>query len=222
MFLNSINDRTMVRHVIWDWNGTLVDDVRLCVQILNQELKAHQIEEISINEYRQKFFFPVACYYKKLGLPYSGLNYEALAVRYIGEYRKRFKECQLHDGAVKTLEWLDSRGITQSILSAGKQSDLESFVKHFAVDSFFCFIDGAKDIEASGKNERAYGHLSELGINPEDVFLVGDTCHDWEVAQIIGCRSLLFTLGHVGADRLKRDESTVITSLSEVCTWVSH
>ena len=212
----------MVRHVIWDWNGTLVDDVRLCVQILNQELKAQQIEEISINEYRQKFFFPVACYYKKLGLPHSGLNYEALAVRYIGEYRKRFKECQLHDGAVKTLEWLDSRGITQSILSAGKQSDLESFVKHFAVDSFFCFIDGAKDIEASGKNERAYGHLSEIGINPEDVFLVGDTCHDWEVAQIIGCRSLLFTLGHVGADRLKRDESTVITSLSEVCTWVSH
>jgi phosphoglycolate phosphatase len=212
----------MVRHVIWDWNGTLVDDVSLCVRILNQELKAHQIEEISINEYRQKFFFPVACYYKKLGLPYSGLKYEALAVRYIGEYRKRFKECQLHDGAVKTLEWLDSRGITQSILSAGKQSDLESFVKHFAVDSFFCFIDGAKDIEASGKNERAYGHLSEIGINPEDVFLVGDTCHDWEVAQIIGCKSLLFTLGHVGADRLKRDESTVITSLSEVCTWVSH
>ena len=212
----------MVRHVIWDWNGTLVDDVSLCVQILNQELKAHQIEEISINEYRQKFFFPVACYYKKLGLPYSGLNYETLAVRYIGEYRKRFKECQLHDGAVKTLEWLNSRGITHSILSAGKQSDLESFIKHFAVDSFFCFIDRAKDIEASGKNERAYGHLSELGINPEDVVLVGDTCHDWEVAQIIGCRSLLFTLGHVGTDRLKRDESTVITSLSEVCTWVSH
>ena len=212
----------MVRHVIWDWNGTLVDDVSLCVQILNQELKAHQIEEISINEYRQKFFFPVACYYKKLGLPYSGLKYEALADRYISEYRKRFKECELHDGAVKTLEWLDSRGITQSILSAGKQSDLESFVKHFAVDSFFCFIDGAKDIEASGKNERAHEHLSEISINPEDVVLVGDTCHDWEVAQIIGCRSLLFTLGHVGADRLKRDESTVITSLSEVCNWVSH
>ena len=212
----------MVRHVIWDWNGTLVDDVSLCVQILNQELKAHQIEEISINEYRQKFFFPVACYYKKLGLPYTGLKYQALAIRYISEYRKRFKECQLHDGAFKALEWLDSRGITQSILSAGKQSDLESFVKHFAVDSFFCFIDGAKDIEARGKDERAHEHLSEIGINSEDVLLVGDTCHDWEVAQIIGCRSLLFTLGHVGSDRLKRDESTVITSLSEVCNWVSH
>ena len=99
----------MVRHVIWDWNGTLVDDVSLCVQILNQELKAHQIEEISINEYRQKFFFPVACYYKKLGLPFSGFKYEALANRYISEYRKRFKECQLHDGAFKTLEWLNSQ-----------------------------------------------------------------------------------------------------------------
>jgi phosphoglycolate phosphatase len=212
----------MVRHVIWDWNGTLVDDVSLCVQILNQELKAHQIEEISINEYRQKFFFPVACYYKKLGLPFSGFKYEALAKRYISEYRKRFKECQLHDGAFKTLEWLNSQKISQSILSAGKQSDLESFVKHFAVDSFFCFFDGAKDIEARGKDERAHEHLSEIGINSEDVLLVGDTCHDWEVSQIIGCRSLLFTLGHVESGRLKRNESTVITSLSEVCTWVSH
>lgn len=212
----------MVRHVIWDWNGTLVDDVSLCVQILNQELKAHQIEEISINEYRQKFFFPVAYYYKKLGLPFSGFKYESLANRYISEYRKRFKECQLHEGAVKTLEWLNSQNISQSILSAGKQSDLESFVKHFGMDSFFCFVDGAKDIEARGKDERAHGHLSEMGINPEDVLLVGDTCHDWEVAQIIGCRSLLFTLGHVESDRLKRNESTVITSLSEVCTWVSH
>jgi phosphoglycolate phosphatase len=212
----------MVRHVIWDWNGTLVDDVSLCVQILNQELKAHQIEEISIPDYKQKFFFPVACYYKKLGLPYFGFKYEALAIRYISEYRKRFKECQLHDGAFKTLEWLQTRGISQSILSAGKKSDLDCFVKHFALDSFFCFIDGAKDIEARGKDERAHTHLSEMGINPEDVLLVGDTCHDWEVAQIIGCRSLLFTLGHVGSDRLKRDESNIITSLSEVCNWVSH
>ena len=212
----------MVRHVIWDWNGTLVDDVSLCVQILNQALKAHQIEEISINEYRQKFFFPVAYYYKKLGLPFSGFKYEALTNRYISEYRKRFKECQLHEGAVKTLEWLNSQNISQSILSAGKQSDLESFVKHFGVDSFFCFVDGAKDIEARGKDERAHKHLSEMAINPEDVLLVGDTCHDWEVAQIIGCRSLLFTLGHVESDRLKRNESTVITSLSEVCAWVSH
>ncbi len=212
----------MVRHVIWDWNGTLVDDVSLCVQILNQELKAHQIEEISINEYRQKFFFPVAYYYKKLGLPFSGFKYEALAKRYISEYRKRFKECQLHDGAFKTLEWLNSQKISQSILSAGKQSDLESFVKHFAVDSFFCFVDGAKDIEARGKDERAHEHLSEMGINPGDVLLVGDSCHDWEVAQIIGCKSLLYTLGHVELDRLKRNDSTLITSLSEVCTWVSH
>ena len=212
----------MVRHVIWDWNGTLVDDVSLCVQILNQELKAHQCEEISINEYRQKFFFPVACYYKKLGLPYSGSKYKGLAIRYICEYRQRFKECQLHNGAFKTLEWLNSQRISQSILSAGKKSDLESFVKHFAVDQFFCFIDGAKDIEARGKNERAHEHLSEMGINPADALLVGDTSHDWEVAQIIGCRSLLFTRGHVETDRLKRDGSTLITSLSQVCNWVSN
>ena len=212
----------MVRHVIWDWNGTLIDDVGLCVKILNEELRNYQIEAISINEYRQKFFFPVASFYKQLGLPYSGCKYDALALRYISEYRKRFTGCQLHDGAVRTIERLNSQGISQSILSAGKQSDLEGFVKHFSVDSFFNFVDGAEDIEARGKNERAQEHLSEIGVYAEDAVLVGDTCHDWEVAQIIGCKSFLFTLGHVDTSRLKKFESTLITSLSEVCNWVSN
>ena len=212
----------MVRHVIWDWNGTLIDDVGLCVKILNEELRNYQIEEISINEYRQKFFFPVASFYKQLGLPYSGCKYDALALRYISEYRKRFIGCQLHDGAVRTIERLNSQGISQSILSAGKQSDLEGFVKHFSVDSFFNLVDGAEDIEARGKNERAQEHLSEIGVTAEDAVLVGDTCHDWEVAKLIGCKPLLFTNGHVEMERLKQWNTPTISCLSEVYDWVSN
>ena len=107
-------------------------------------------------------------------------------------------------------------------MSAGKQSDLESFVKHFGVDSFFCFVDGAKDIEGEVRMKGLIEHLSEMAINPEDVLLVGILVTIGKWPKLVGCRSLLFTLGHVESDRLKRNESTVITSLSEVCAWVSH
>lgn len=210
----------MIKHIIWDWNGTLVDDVDLCVEILNQELTIRHISEISVRHYKEKFFFPVNEFYETLGLPSNGTEYECLNETYIREYRARYKECDLHFGARETLEKLISKGISHSILSAGKRADVESFTRHFGVNSLFLEIDGASNIEAKGKDERALDHLSRFGFHQSEVILVGDSCHDWEVAQLIGCNAILFEHGHVEGDRLKMLSSSTIKYLSQVCNWV--
>jgi phosphoglycolate phosphatase len=210
----------MIRHIIWDWNGTLVDDVDLCVEILNQELTIRNISEISVRHYKQKFFFPVNEFYKTLGLPSNGTEYECLNKTYIQQYRTRYKECDLHFGARETLKKLNSKGISHSILSAGKQSDVESFTNHFGVHSLFLEIDGASNIQAKGKDERASDHLSRLGFHQSEVILVGDSCHDWEVGQLLGCNVILFEHGHVDGGRLKMLNSCTINYLSQVCNWV--
>ena len=210
----------MIKHIIWDWNGTLVDDVDLCVEILNQELTIRDISEISVRHYKEKFFFPVNEFYETLGLPSNGTEYECLNETYIREYRARYKECDLHFGARETLEKLISKGISHSILSAGKRADVESFTRHFGVNSLFLEIDGASNIEAKGKDERALDHLSRFGFHQSEVILVGDSCHDWEVAQLIGCNAILFEHGHVEGDRLKMLSSSTIKYLSQVCNWV--
>lgn len=210
----------MIKHIIWDWNGTLVDDVDLCVEILNQELTIRHISEISVRHYKENFFFPVNEFYETLGLPSNGTEYECLNETYIREYRARYKECDLHFGARETLEKLISKGISHSILSAGKRADVESFTRHFGVNSLFLEIDGASNIEAKGKDERALDHLSRFGFHQSEVILVGDSCHDWEVAQLIGCNAILFEHGHVEGDRLKMLSSSTIKYLSQVCNWV--
>jgi phosphoglycolate phosphatase len=212
----------MVKHIIWDWNGTLVDDVHICVDILNNALAKHQIEKISIDEYRRKFFFPVARFYQMLGLPSYGPKYQALAEYYIIEYRNRFKECNLHPLAFQTLERLQAYGVSHSILTAGKQSDVEYFINYYGLDGQIHFVDGANNVEASGKDERALEHLSFLDVNCDEALLVGDTCHDWEVARLIGCKPLLFTNGHVEMERLKQWNTPTIACLSEVYDWVSN
>ena len=95
-----------VKHIIWDWNGTLIDDVSLCVQILNSVLFNHGKEKVSINQYRKTFFFPVSKFYESLGLPCSGEAYERLAQNYIKKYRNEYKGCFLHDHTFKTVKSL--------------------------------------------------------------------------------------------------------------------
>ena len=212
----------MIKHVIWDWNGTLIDDVGLCVDVLNHILIRYNIKSLTVEEYRNLFFFPVSNFYKTLGLPSSGTDYELLTKDFIDQYRKNFTQCDLHFSALHTVKRLNSMGISQSILSAGCQSDVETFVKFFKIESFISFIDGAKDIQANRKDNRALKHLSFLNMRAEDSLLVGDTCHDWEIARLIGCSSILFTKGHVSAKRLKRLNSTTIESLADIAGLLSN
>jgi len=210
----------MVKHVVWDWNGTLVDDVALCVDILNHALLIHGKKETNVETYRNTFFFPVAKFYKTLGLPSYGESYCRLSENYIQEYRNRFKECTLHLGAEGIIEELDSMGISQSVLSAGKQEDIEHFISFYGLNNRMSLIDGANNIEAKGKEDRALQHLEELGLDPMHALLVGDSLHDWDVAKLIGCKVLLFEQGHISPSRLKKVPAQRIKSLVEVSKWV--
>ena len=87
------------KHIIWDWNGTLVDDVWLVVEIMNKMLKKRHLPGIDSKKYREIFDFPVIKYYIKLGFDFSRESFEDLTIEFIGEYYDRFNECKLFDQA---------------------------------------------------------------------------------------------------------------------------
>ena len=53
-----------IKHVIWDWNGTLVDDAWLFVELMNDELHKRNLTKINVNDYKNHFTFPVKKYYE--------------------------------------------------------------------------------------------------------------------------------------------------------------
>ena len=117
-------------HVIWDWNGTVLDDADLCVEIVNEILLSQNLNTISTRSYREQFEFPVRIYYDRLGLPSNAPLFERFSQKFIKEYRKRWKKCRLQKDAIQTISFLYSSGIKQSILSAGKQEHVDSFTHH--------------------------------------------------------------------------------------------
>ena len=59
------------KHIIFDWNGTLVDDAWIFVDILNVLLTTRGLKVITIKDYRNKFCFPIKLFYKNLGVDIS-------------------------------------------------------------------------------------------------------------------------------------------------------
>ena len=207
-------------HVIWDWNGTVLDDADLCVEIVNAILLSQNLKSITVDGYREKFEFPVRIYYERLGLPSSGPLFEKFSYQFIKEYHLSWKKCNLQEYAKETIAFIKSKGIEQSILSAGKQEHVEGFVDHHELRAFFAFVSGTKDIYAAGKLETGKLHLSKLKADPDDCLLIGDTTHDFEVAENLGIDCLLFGGGHHSEKRLRATGATVINSLSEVNSWL--
>jgi len=204
------------RHIIWDWNGTLINDVWLVVEIMNKMLNKRNLPGIDSNRYREIFDFPVTRYYLKLGFDFSLEPFEELTVEFISEYYERFNECKLFDKAEEVLKEISDMGIGQSILSASKEDVLTEKIGYYAIGKYFCRILGLDNHYAESKVDRGKKWIAELNLNPQDVLLIGDTTHDYIVSKHIGSDCLLIASGHYSYERLVKSGVDVVSSLKEI------
>ena len=112
------------KHVIWDWNGTLVDDVDYSIKIINKILENRAMKTVSSNYYREIFGFPIKDYYTKLGFDYKSESFEDVADEFIREYNQGSCFCKLYEGVEDILKRIANFNIRQSILSAMSEVDL--------------------------------------------------------------------------------------------------
>lgn len=207
---------TDYKYVIWDWNGTLLDDAWLCLEVMNGLLRKRKMAEISEERYREIFSFPVKNYYQALGFDFESEPFEFVSTEFITEYDRRKFECKLQNGARELLNHLQEKNIGQSILSASKHSSLQEIVHFYELVPFFQDIKGIDDHHAHGKTDNARRMMADLDYSPENVLLVGDTVHDYEVADTIGIDCWLVEGGHQDAQRLSTCNTRSISSLTDL------
>ncbi len=204
------------QHIIWDWNGTLINDAWLVVEIINKMLARRKLQEVNQERHRDIFDFPVMKYYSSIGFDFSKESFERLTDEFISEYYDRFNECQLFDEAEGVLRQIRERGILQSVLSASQEDLLKAKIKHYGIDKYFYNIIGLKNHYAESKIERGKSWVTKLNLEPRDVLLIGDTIHDYDVSKSIGCDCLLVANGHHSYERLASQGVEVIKSLKEM------
>jgi phosphoglycolate phosphatase len=206
------------RHIVWDWNGTLLDDLDLSIEIVNGMLSRRGLPTMDRERYHAVFDFPVRSYYAQLGFDTSEDSFRELSREFIGEYDRRRFETHLHTGAEAVLDATLARGMSQSILSAYKHDTLCEIVDHFGLTSRFARLSGLDDIYAHSKAELGRRCIEELRLAPRDVVLIGDTLHDFDVAGAMGVDCILVAHGHHPLDRLAAKSPNVVNNLRDVAT----
>lgn len=212
------------KHIIWDWNGTILDDVELSLTLINELLVKHDLPSITLAEYRNIFTIPVRNYYIRAGFDFTRLSFEVVGKMWMDEYEKRKYSCRLFDGITDVMEKIKEMQIGQSILSAYSQHTLEEMVEYFGLNKYFSHIVGLDNIYAASKVEQGKDLIKRIGLKKGEVLLIGDTLHDLEVASEIGADCLLLTCGHQSEEQFRSNNngaavSGILHSVDKLLTW---
>ena len=203
--------------VIWDWNGTLLDDTDMCYRIANEmRLERGMALMQGIEEYRRYFTFPVVDYYRRMGYTFETEPFEHISRQFVAMYAERFPSCALQPCAKDALSAVLKGGARQVLLSATGQEKLDEQVAHFQLNAYFERVIGSSNNLAHGKADYAIEFLRESGVSPARALFVGDTDHDFEIASAIGCGCALLTLGHQTREHLASLGAALVDSLCEV------
>lgn len=207
-------------HIIWDWNGTLLNDAWLCVDVMNGMLKEYSLPLSTLEDYREVFDFPVREYYRKLGFDFSVHPFEKVGMDWMVLYNERQKEASLHEGAQEVLQFIRERGYRQSILSAREQNELRKETGEMGVSGYFDHVFGLDDHYAHGKTDVGRRLLEVLGAPLQSLLFIGDTLHDAEVAYELGIDCILIPNGHQSHLRLLSSGVPVISEIGELRTLI--
>jgi phosphoglycolate phosphatase len=211
-----------IDNIIWDWNGTLLNDVEMCIECMNHLLKPRNLPKLNLEKYREVFTFPVKDYYEKVGIDFEKDPFDTIGHHFMDLYFERLDKCELQHRALDILESNKRRGLKQFILSAMEQKVLEKSLHDLGVFSYFEAVYGIDNHLAAGKLERAFQMIEDFDICKAKTLLIGDTLHDAEVGSVLNIEIVLVANGHQNYDRLKRSGEIVIKDFTLLESTIQH
>ena len=199
-------------YILWDWNGTLLDDTQAALDTLNIMLARRGTKPIAMDFYRDHFAFPVKPFYKSIGVCLENEDWDALAQEYHDLYAEQPK--RLNTEAIAALEKVKAAGVKQSIISALRQDLLDEATAFYGVAPYMECIYGVDNLDGASKLDRALELLTH--IDDADPVVIGDALHDKEVADALKVRCVLCGQGSHAAWRLREVAPTGETLLEAV------
>lgn len=181
--------------VIWDWNGTLIDDRDIAIGAVNDTLDIYGMPHIDREKYYSFMYADVRTFYSFL-FDYDKVPYETLTGHFSHFYDERIANAHLMKNAVEALQSVKEAGVLQAIVSASHIDKILRETKSFGITEYFEEILGASDFLVNSKVERAAQFLERRGISPHRTLVVGDLLHDKDMADAIGAQCVLIPNGH--------------------------
>lgn len=206
----------MIKTIIFDFNGTLLDDVEINCEIFNLLARDYNAKQITMKEYKEVFDFPVIDTYRKWGFDVDNGNFENIATSFHNYYNSMvYERCNIFENAKALLKELKGK-YNLVCLSASKEETLINQLKHYKIYDYFDEVLGMSDKYAHGKADLAKKWMEASEKSKDETIYIGDTCHDQLVAKVLGVKMLSITWGHNSKNKLSTKGAITIDDIMEI------
>lgn len=207
-------------HLVWDWNGTLLNDLSLVVSATNVAFASVDGPAVSADDHRRHFRRPISDYYARvLGRAVDEEEFGQLDKIFHDAYRVGLTTCELAADATSAMRAWPG---TQSLLSMWFHEELVPEVGRHGLTTLFARVDGLRAaVGGELKAGHLARHLAEQGIDGESAVLIGDSLDDADAATSVGARCVLYTGGFTDPERLRASGVPVANTLTEAVSLAS-
>lgn len=201
-------------HIIWDFNGTILNDLEPCIDVLNVMLKNRGLRPCSKERYKEIFGFPIKRYYETAGFDFTKEDYGVLADEWAALYLEKSQNSTVCDGVSEALEFFKANGVPQIILSATEQNMLNAQLSELGIAHYFKETLALSNLYAFSKVELGKSWVER--VKPEKALFIGDTLHDFETSSAMGVDCVLIASGHQSKKRLQAADAPVFNTVFEL------
>jgi len=209
----------VIRNVIFDWSGTLVDDLPAVWEATNYIFRQAGLPEMTLEQFRAEFCLPFRKFYDKF-MP----NVSVEAVEQ--SFHASFGKCQ---GSVVALpharEFLEFCRATQKRTFVLSSAHPAYFRVQAEVTGFAPFID-EPFVGVWDKREKIHEILKTHSLLPEETLFIGDMQHDVETARHGGVHSCAVLTGYNTLTQLRDAQPDLIVEhlgeLRDLLTRQAH
>ena len=204
------------QYIFFDFNGTLINDLKLCLDLLNEFLIAQNKKPVTVERYRDIFGFPIKNYYEAAGIDFNIESYESLSHKFILKYQPASMECGLFPCVYDTLKYFKDNGYNLIVLSASQVDNLKEQCDNYDISKYFDAILGIDNIYAASKSGIGIKYIKEHNLDKDKCVFVGDPTHDAEIAEEMGIDAVLVSCGHQSVNVLSKAGKKIINDISEL------
>ncbi|MBQ7385845.1 MAG: HAD family hydrolase [Ruminococcus sp.] len=202
--------------IIWDFNGTLIDDINAALASVNDMLTRRELPIISFEQYASYVDTPIIKFYEHIFDDLYSMDFGEIAVEFNEGYEKHLPDRAVMANAEEVLEYFNSKGKLQTVISATHIDKVNNRLTEFGLSGYFDKILAHNNLIAEDKTHLAVGYFEEKGISPSEAVVIGDCVADFKMAQTLGCDCILTTQGHQSRKEFAETNAVVIDSLAEL------
>ena len=193
----------MIKNILFDWSGTLADDLRPVLKASNAIFRDFGRKELTLDEFRQHFRLPFAGFYAQFIPEASSEGLETLYDRF---FTGMHGEVELIPGAREMLDFCKATSRRTFLLSTIKTTHFIDQAGRLGVlDAFEHPYTQVMD-----KREKIREILRERNLIPSETIFVGDMIHDIETARHGGVMSVAVLTGFDSLEKLAPARPDVI------------